>query len=238
MQPETNSISMEDLLKENEANTVMQQRGYTLVSSSDGSKGKILNYAKRIEGSDFPINAAVHLRSSSIELSFVGLKYFFFLTSNPFTFHHAEFPKLEKVLLNYASVVANLSFDQLNMMSPSLAPSAPVPPPSPAEDGKPETTGKSIKEREDEFWEKVRQKAKPKNMSKKEALKFFKYWTEKNERGKRMRFEKENTFDISRRIDTWMSNNFGNKKDWREEKIEQQNKQITTQRPIDTNTLF
>lgn len=35
--------------------------------------------------------------------------------------------------------------------------------------------------------------------------KFFDYWTEKNENGKKMRFEKEKVFDIKRRLATWAS---------------------------------
>jgi len=36
---------------------------------------------------------------------------------------------------------------------------------------------------------------------------FFSYWTEKNPRGIKMRFEKEKTFDVSRRLATWKANN-------------------------------
>ena len=35
--------------------------------------------------------------------------------------------------------------------------------------------------------------------------KFFDYWTEKNENGKKMRFEKDKVFDIKRRLATWAS---------------------------------
>lgn len=36
---------------------------------------------------------------------------------------------------------------------------------------------------------------------------FFDYWTEHNENGKKMRFEKEKTFEISRRLARWSKNN-------------------------------
>jgi hypothetical protein len=39
-----------------------------------------------------------------------------------------------------------------------------------------------------------------------EVIKFFNYWTEKNNKGKE-RWECEKFFDISRRITTWMNNN-------------------------------
>ena len=32
---------------------------------------------------------------------------------------------------------------------------------------------------------------------------FYDYWTESNEGGNRMRFEKEKTFDIKRRLERW-----------------------------------
>lgn len=40
---------------------------------------------------------------------------------------------------------------------------------------------------------------------------FFDYWTEHNENGKKMRFEKEKTFEISRRLARWSKNNNNNK---------------------------
>ena len=41
---------------------------------------------------------------------------------------------------------------------------------------------------------------------------FFDYWTEHNENGKKMRFEKEKTFEISRRLARWSKNNRSNNK--------------------------
>lgn len=38
---------------------------------------------------------------------------------------------------------------------------------------------------------------------------FIDYWTERNENGIKMRFEKEKTFDISRRLVRWHKNNYG-----------------------------
>ena len=41
---------------------------------------------------------------------------------------------------------------------------------------------------------------------------FFDYWTEHNENGRKMRFEKEKTFEISRRLARWSKNNNNNSK--------------------------
>ena len=38
-----------------------------------------------------------------------------------------------------------------------------------------------------------------------EAKRFFDYWTEKNPKGTRMRFEMERTFDVKLRMNTWAS---------------------------------
>lgn len=37
-------------------------------------------------------------------------------------------------------------------------------------------------------------------------LEFFNYWSERNEGGKRMRFEMQKVFDVSRRLQTWSKN--------------------------------
>lgn len=39
---------------------------------------------------------------------------------------------------------------------------------------------------------------------------FFDYWVEKNEGGRKMRFEMQKVFDINRRLKTWSKNNFKN----------------------------
>lgn len=47
----------------------------------------------------------------------------------------------------------------------------------------------------------------------KETLRaFYDYWTEHNDGGKKMRFEKEKVFDIVKRMRTWNKNNFNGAK--------------------------
>ena len=41
---------------------------------------------------------------------------------------------------------------------------------------------------------------------------FADYWTESNEKGKKMKFEMQKTFDIVRRLKAWSNNGFDNKK--------------------------
>lgn len=42
---------------------------------------------------------------------------------------------------------------------------------------------------------------------------FYGYWTEKSEKDKKMRFEKQTSFDIKRRLTTWAKNDFNKKKE-------------------------
>ena len=70
---------------------------------------------------------------------------------------------------------------------------------------------KTIEQREKEFYSKISEhwkKSHP-DMPKEEVREFFDYWTERGDNDKKMRFEKEKTFGISRRMTTWKKNNFG-----------------------------
>ena len=66
------------------------------------------------------------------------------------------------------------------------------------------TNSKSLLERKEDFKNKV---IPFQDKYSKELLKkFYNYWTEKNEKGKKMKFEKERTFEISKRLVTWKTN--------------------------------
>lgn len=68
----------------------------------------------------------------------------------------------------------------------------------------PKRQSKEIKEREEVFKKQVF-----KYISKyqKEILNdFFLYWSEKNKNGKKMKFEMQKTFDLERRLSTWINN--------------------------------
>jgi len=70
---------------------------------------------------------------------------------------------------------------------------------------------KTIEQREKEFYSKISEhwkKSHP-DMPKEEVRNFFDYWTERGDSDKKMRYEKEKTFGISRRMTTWKKNNFG-----------------------------
>lgn len=46
--------------------------------------------------------------------------------------------------------------------------------------------------------------------SKEMLREFFDYWVEKNDGGRKMRFEMQKVFDVSRRLKTWQRNNYSN----------------------------
>jgi hypothetical protein len=70
---------------------------------------------------------------------------------------------------------------------------------------------KEIEERKKEFKELTKNKwvelGAEKYLNQKEAINFFDYWTEHGENDLLMRFEKEKSFGIGRRLGTWKKNN-------------------------------
>ena len=73
---------------------------------------------------------------------------------------------------------------------------------------------KDIDKRKDKFIEKVNGIIKEKKYTNDETERFVEFWTEKNSSGTKMRFELQQTFEIPRRLLTWVKNN----KEWKIEK--------------------
>ena len=70
---------------------------------------------------------------------------------------------------------------------------------------------KDIDKRKDKFIEKVNTIIKDKKYANGETERFVEFWTEKNNSNTKMRFELQQTFEISRRLSTWVKNN----KEWK-----------------------
>jgi len=70
---------------------------------------------------------------------------------------------------------------------------------------------KDIDKRQDKFIDKVNNIIKEKKYSNEETDNFVGFWTERNTSNTKMRFELQQTFDISRRLATWVRNN----KEWK-----------------------
>ena len=64
---------------------------------------------------------------------------------------------------------------------------------------------------------------------------FYLYWTEKNTNGKKMKFEMQKTFDVSRRLSRWSKNNFNTNKNGKQQQQEQLGNITTEIRSIDPN---
>lgn len=73
---------------------------------------------------------------------------------------------------------------------------------------------KDIDKRKDKFIEKVNMVIKEKKHTNEETNNFVEFWTERNTSNTKMRFELQATFEISRRLATWVKNN----KDWKIDK--------------------
>ena len=63
---------------------------------------------------------------------------------------------------------------------------------------------KPLEERKQEFIESLRPYVE--SIGREEINNFFKYWSETPPRGRKMRFEKEKSFEIPKRLETWMKN--------------------------------
>lgn len=78
------------------------------------------------------------------------------------------------------------------------------------EEVKPKNKPKTIDEREDDFrkslWSIIQEKRSQYKSETYELKKFFDYWTEKAPKGRKMKFEKQSTFDPAKRLDTWFNN--------------------------------
>lgn len=93
------------------------------------------------------------------------------------------------------------------------------------EEGKGKEKVKSVKEREQNFAKQVR--SLNFDLPDTEIQKFIIHWTEKNPKGRKLRFEKEKTFDLKRRLIKWKSN------------YEQWNsKQTKTDKPRHSNDIY
>ena len=68
-----------------------------------------------------------------------------------------------------------------------------------------------IDKRQDKFINKVNVIIKDKKYNNEETNNFVEFWTERNTSNTKMRFELQQTFDISRRLVTWVKNN----KEWK-----------------------
>ena len=65
------------------------------------------------------------------------------------------------------------------------------------------TPKKTIEQRKEEFGLKIKESGAVEKYGREMCLKFFNYWTEHGDSDKKMRFEKQKSFDIKLRLATW-----------------------------------
>lgn len=201
----------------------MKQRGYSPVASSNHENKQY--YAR---STDFgPLHAEVNLAKQTIALDCVELKLLCQLKTIEFNFFHNDFERFEEVIHLYAQKCLDLDvFKLLNELQAAAVPKEEKP------------SKKTLEDRKKAFWDKIRAAGKDK-YEKDMALAFYNYWTEHNEGGKMMRFEKENTFNIAGRLTTWAKNEdkFTNtRKTFIDKKIEKQNSAIEESKELKINT--
>jgi len=84
---------------------------------------------------------------------------------------------------------------------------------------------KSIDKREEKFKDSVTKIGSKKKYDSKMINDFVLYWTERDRSNKKMRFEKQVVFDISRRLSTWNNRDFNKKKETINERTKLQYRQ-------------
>lgn len=203
----------------------MKARGYDPVSENISNKGFggvqaiDVNFIKHITG-EITLHAKVKLNPETVCLSFVELKYFCQLSANGFDLHHKDFEKYEQIISMYAAKCLDIDvFGVLNSMKP-----------------KPPEEDFTIRKRK--LWDKIVAEGKVKKYDKETCLEFYGYWTEKNEKGKLMRFEMEKIFDIPRRLQTWLSKDKKWAKNFIDKKEEKQNKEMEVKKQIKKDERF
>ena len=184
---------------------VMKSRGYT--NTAKGNKETTLFFLKKVDTTGLTLHAMVYLNRNSVTLDILGeLDYGISLRSMDMPLDSTLFDKSEESLLTYINLLLHGVLKE-----------------------KKEKVEKSLDDRKTELWDEIREVAKKKNYEKEMCLLFYKYWTAKNGGGKLMEFEKERTFDVGRRLTTWLMND----KKWKaryesreEKKAEQQNREL------------
>lgn len=204
---------------------VMGKRGYGFVS--ENMSGEIVtkyNFTKHIES--YILHASVDVKSESISLSFVDLMYFISLQTGRFAFDHKDFEKYEQLMVVYA---AKCKDEDVFALLDSLKAVTPTKPPA-----------KDIPTRKREFWDKIAAHGKEKGYTKEVCLSFYNYWTEMNDGGKKLKFEKQETFEISRRLVTWLQNEKKFTPAWKQKQetkvnLDQQDREV---KKVNTKELF
>lgn len=220
---------------------IMKGYGYALVSEAGNDSW--LGFAKDMNG--IWMSAKVLLVQDSVTLTGGVLKMMCELSCKKFDIHSTRFADFENVLYLYAKLCGQIDIlvDSEGIIQKAFNEAAvAIKPTEIVEEVAP--TKNNLEDRKAKFKSEVIAIGKKKNYPAKMCQKFFNYWSETNDNGKKMRWEiakqKSGVFNTAGRMVTWYGkDNEGNFKDRDEKKAEKQNialrKSPTT---INKNELF
>jgi hypothetical protein len=229
---------------------LMKQRGYGMVSQNtthrNGEEEITYNYAKSTD-LGIALHASVHMKAQMISLDMVELKYFAALSMKRFDFFHKDFEKIEKILYLYSRACLDLGphviklAEGMDKVENTIGGAKKLPALIKVKGDEEKVPAVTIEERKKAFWADIIPIAKQKGLSKDYAINFYRYWTEHGAADKKFRKEKETSFDISRRLDTFIRND----KEWKdqrknfvEKKADEQDQVRNNKTVIDKKTLF
>jgi hypothetical protein len=192
-------------MESKEAIQIMSSRGYK--NTASGSNETILFFLKKIND-QLDLHGSVFLKTESVYLDIIGaLDMGISIRSLQMGLDSEQmFQKTEERLLTYISVLRDGVTEDPGVKIKT----EPIP----------------IETRKSEFWQSIRQVGKEKGYQKEMCTEFYDYWTEKNPGGKKLRFETEKIFDVTRRLRTWLENDKKWSKTFVDKKVDQQNKEL------------
>lgn len=220
-----------------EAEVVMNERGYKKTANSNGSLGEAYFFLKPVD-KKISLHAFVNITNQQVQLDFCGmLDMGIKMMTEEFYIGTNVFENFENALLKYLRICLDQNGEEITLKTgveqPGVVDKVVVATPVPVK--------KDAKERAKDFWLAIRAVGKEKGYEKEFCLEFYEYWISMNAGGKKMRYEMEKVFDLPRRLNTWLKND--QKWNSRYTKIQAdkatiQNEQITKVVTLDPSKLF
>lgn len=226
---------------------VMKQRGY--VMTSEAGNGSWIGFSKDMNGIWMSANVYLEQESIDIVCGAGTLKMGCKLSVGKFSFDHARFDEFEKWGYFYGKVCSEINevVEKMDYIPQRVAMAAyAMKSEGPVNTPQPEKKKETLEDRIAKFKRAVIAKGKEKGFDPVMCKKFFEYWSEVSDGGKKMRWEiaktKGGVFNIGRRMVTWgMKEQEYNArfKDRDEKKAEKQNKELRQEtKKASKNELF
>jgi hypothetical protein len=225
---------------------VMKQRGY--VMTSEAGNASWIGFSKDMNGIWMSANVYLEKEMIDIQCGAGTLKMMCQLSVGKFAFDHPRFDEFEKWGYFYGKVCSEINdvVEQMDYIPQRVAMAAyAMKSEGPVVAPEPEKKKETLEDRVAKFKKAVIAKGKEKGFDPDMCKKFFIYWSEVSDGGKKMRWEiaktKSGTFNIGGRLVTWRGKDqeYNAKfKDRDEKKAEKQNKELEVKSTVKTKTLF